>query len=82
MIRVQLQLTEEQVCALKEIAHHENTSVADLIRRAIDLWLESRGSISMVERRQRARAIVGRFRSGRSDVSQRHDDYLAEADDV
>ncbi len=79
MIRTQIQLTEEQVHALKEIAHRENTSIAELTRRAIDQWLETSSSISVTERRRRARSVVGRFRSGRSDVSERHDDYLAEA---
>lgn len=43
MIRVQIQLTEEQARRLKELAHREDTSIASLVRRAIDLWL-SRGA--------------------------------------
>jgi len=79
MIRTQVQLTEEQARALKEIAHRENASIAELTRRAIDLWLQTTSAISMTERRRRALAVVGRFRSGQSDVSERHDDYLSEA---
>jgi len=79
MIRTQVQLTEEQARALKEIAHRENTSIAELTRRAIDQWLEATSSVSVTERRRRARTVVGRFRSGRSDISERHDDYLTEA---
>jgi hypothetical protein len=33
----------------------------------------------MDERRRRAIAAVGRFRSGQKDISTHHDDYLAEA---
>jgi hypothetical protein len=79
MIRTQVQLTEEQAHALKEIAHRENASVAELTRRAIDQWLQTTGTIPASERRRRALAVVGRFRSGQTDVSERHDDYLAEA---
>jgi Ribbon-helix-helix protein, copG family len=79
MIRTQVQLTEEQARALKEIAHRENASVAELTRRAIDQWLQMTSAIPMTERRRRALAVVGRFRSGQTDVSERHDDYLAEA---
>jgi hypothetical protein len=79
MIRTQVQLTEEQVHALKEIAHRENTSVAELTRRAVDQWLQTASAIPATERRRRALAVVGRFRSGQTDISERHDDYLAEA---
>ena len=79
MIRTQIQLTEEQARALKEIAHRENASIAELTRRAIDQWLQTINAVPLTERRRRALAVVGRFRSGQSDVSERHDDYLAEA---
>ena len=79
MIRTQIQLTEQQANALKELAHRENASIAELTRRAIDYWLETVDGVSVKERRQRALAVVGRFRSGQSDISERHDDYLAEA---
>jgi len=79
MIRTQVQLTEEQVQALKELAHRENKSVAELTRQAVDYWLQAVGLVPMEERRRRAMAVVGRFRSGRSDVSESHDEHLAEA---
>jgi hypothetical protein len=79
MIRMQVQLTEEQARALKEIAHRENASIAELTRRAIDQWLQTASAIPMAERRRRALAVVGTFRSGQTDVSERHDEYLAEA---
>jgi hypothetical protein len=79
MVRTQIQLTEAQSQALKEKAARENVSMAELIRRAVDHWLQTRDSISLEERRQRALAVVGQFHSGKSDVSERHDEYLAEA---
>ena len=80
MIRTQVQLTEEQTQALKEMAHREQISMAELIRRqAIDRWLETTGPISTADRRRRALAAVGKFHSGRNDGSTRHDDYLDQA---
>jgi hypothetical protein len=81
VLRTQIQLTEEQARALKDLAHREGKSVAELTRQAVDYWLQKVGSVSAEERRQRALAVVGRFHSGLSDISERHDDYLAEAYD-
>jgi hypothetical protein len=40
MIKVNYHLAERQVEALKELSRREGLSVAELIRRAIDAWLE------------------------------------------
>ena len=77
MIRTQIQLAEEQVRALKEIAHRENASIAELTRQAIDQWLQTTDTLPLPERRRRALAVVGRFRSDQTDVSEQHDEYLA-----
>lgn len=79
MIRTQVQLTESQARILKELAHREQVSIAELTRRALDYWLQSLDVSPDAESRRRASAVVGRFRSDRTDVSARHDDYLAEA---
>ena len=77
MIRVQVRLTEDQARALKDIAHQENASIAELTRRAIDQWLQTTDTLPMPERRRRALAVVGRFRFDQIDVSEQHDEYLA-----
>ena len=79
MIRTQVQLTEAQARELKELAHREKVSVAELTRRALDYWLQSRNEMPDIESKRRALAVVGRFHSDRTDVSERHDDYLIEA---
>jgi hypothetical protein len=79
MIRTQVQLTETQMRILKELAHQEQVSVAELTRRALDYWLQSMNALPDAEAKRRALAVVGRFRSDRTDISERHDDYLAEA---
>jgi Arc/MetJ-type ribon-helix-helix transcriptional regulator len=79
MIRTQVQLTEAQAQVLKRVAAEKNVSTAELIRQAVDLWLQTHTGTTAEERRQRAVDAVGQFRSGQSDVSDRHDDYLTEA---
>ncbi len=78
MIRTQIQLEETQYRALKELAARQRTSVAELIRRAVREMLENAMVVPDQERRRRSLNVVGRFRSGRSDIAERHDDYLAE----
>jgi signal transduction protein with GAF and PtsI domain len=81
MVRTQIQLTEKQARAIKAIAAAQGISVAEAIRRAIDVMTQSRSAVDTEERRRRALGIVGKFRSGKRDVSKRHDAYLTEAYD-
>jgi len=76
MVRTQIQLTAEQYRAMKEEAHRKQISLSEAVRAAVELWLGQRERVETV---QRSLASMGRFRSGRSDVSERHDSYLAEA---
>ena len=78
MVRTQIQLTEEQSKALKKLSAQRDLSVAELIRQGVDSLLRSSGTISQAERRQRAIKAAGQFRSGQSDLSEKHDVYLAE----
>jgi len=79
MVRTQIQLTEEQAKALKKMAASRHLSSAELIRRAVDSMIKSVPAADPEERRKRAIEIVGKFSSGRSDVSRKHDKYLTEA---
>lgn len=76
MIRTQVQLTEEQARALKETAAARGVSIAEVIRQALDQHFAGQGTTA---RRQRAIRAIGGFRSGRHDISSRHDDHLADA---
>lgn len=79
MVRTQIQLTEEQAKGLKRLAAAKKVSMAELIRQGVDTILRSNTGIDLDERRRRAIAAVGRFRSGKRDISEKHDQYLAEA---
>lgn len=78
MVRTQVQLTEDEYRSLKELASKLNLSMAALIRKAVDDLLSSQGP-GREEARRRALAVVGAFPLGRTDVAERHDDYLAQA---
>jgi len=77
--RTQVQLTDHQIRALKNMASAENKSMAELIRQAVDILLRSSGEIDREERKRRAIAAAGRFHSGFEDLSGEHDKYLNEA---
>ena len=79
MVRTQIQLTEDQAKALKRIAQSRHLSVAELIRKAVDTVIKSSSVIDVEERHERALEIVGKFGSGKRDVSKKHDLYLTEA---
>jgi hypothetical protein len=79
MQRTQIQLTAEQMRTLKEVASREGVSLAAVIRSAVDQFGARQAVATRADRQRRALAAVGRFASGRSDVSKRHDRHLAEA---
>lgn len=79
MVRTQVQLTEEQARALRKLAAEQGRSVADLIRKGVELVIASSWATDPDERISRAVALAGRFRSGLRDLSVEHDRYLGEA---
>jgi metal-responsive CopG/Arc/MetJ family transcriptional regulator len=79
MKRTQIQLTEEQARKVKRIATHRGVSMAEVIRDAIEGAIRGNASTVPEERRKRALGIVGKFRSGKGNVSKEHDSYLTEA---
>ncbi len=79
MVKTQVQLPEEDLAELRRMAAEEGVSVSELVRRGVKQVLEAKGKPSREELWERAMKVVGKYRSGKSDVAQRHDDYLAEA---
>jgi hypothetical protein len=78
MIRTQIQITAEQVRALKRLAAREGKSMAELIRLSVDSMLRSGRMIDYNALRRKAIAASGKLK-GPKDLSENHDDYLAEA---
>lgn len=79
MIRTQIQLTESQYNALKERAKALNTSMAEMIRDSVQLYLSKAEVRSAEERRRSALSIAGRFDSGLANLAEEHDRYSDEA---
>jgi Arc/MetJ-type ribon-helix-helix transcriptional regulator len=78
MVRTQIQLTEEQSRALKKMASSRHLSISELVRQGVDVVLRSNVSIDASEKRKRALAIIGKYRSGKREISREHDKHLAE----
>jgi hypothetical protein len=78
MIRTQVQLTEKQAKALRQIALQEGVSMAEIIRRTLDRVAEGQCLPDREELKRRALAAVGSVHSEITDLSRRHDDYLEE----
>jgi hypothetical protein len=79
MIRTQVQLTGEQMAALRQVSTSTGRSVADLVRQGVDQYLSGCRGPAPKERIARAIRVAGMFSSGAKDVSTRHDRYLANA---
>ncbi len=77
MVRTQIQLTVEQAEKAKRLAAERGVSMAEVIREAVDRLPERDDRAG---RFTRALAVVGTGRDieGMTDVSLRHDEYLAE----
>lgn len=78
LVGTQVLLTREQVEALRILAARRGVSVAELVRHAVDAWLASQGE-DRGGLRRRALEVVGRYGSGRTDVSRNHDRYLEDS---
>ena len=78
MVRTQIQLREDQVEYIKDIAAAEDISMAEVIRQAVELLQETREKPTKRELMLRSLEIFGKYSSGESDMSINHDKYLNE----
>ena len=74
MVRTQVYFSEEQHRALRRAAKREGISTAALLRRMVERELQFEET-----KRDAIMAFVGLGNSGRSDISENHDEALAEA---
>jgi hypothetical protein len=83
-----VQLTEEQLKALKEISKARKTPVAKLVRESVAQYIVTAPKeMTYEEKRQRALEFIRQLKDGtiqyhdiegKTDVSVNHDDYLDE----
>jgi hypothetical protein len=88
MVRMMIQLTEEQKKALEALAKARKTSVAKLVRESVAQYVVAAPKeAEREEKRRRALEFIkyieehpGEFRDieGKTDLSVNHDKYLAE----
>ena len=76
MVRTQVQLSESQIEALKQLATRTGLSVGELVRRSVDQLVTTEPETISEERKRRALKAVGKFASGCHDVSTEHDQHL------
>jgi post-segregation antitoxin (ccd killing protein) len=82
MVRMQIQFTESEVQGLRNEAAQRRISISAVVREAVDQRLARQSAgVSLEERKRRAKAACGRFRSGLGDVSARHDEYFVDSID-
>jgi hypothetical protein len=79
MIRMQIQVSEEQAAALRHRANARRVSIAAVVRDAVDRELagETPKQIAL----SRALAVVGKYRSGTTTTSVDHDSAFDEDED-
>jgi plasmid stability protein len=76
MKRMQIQVTDAQFAGLQARAARADRPVAALVRDALDAYLSDEEQRRRIERALKA---IGGYRSGLGDVSENHDEYLAQA---
>jgi len=74
MVRTQVQLEDETYEEVRRLAFSQRTSISALMRKMINEGLGRRGR----RKRLDVALLAGIGKSGKKDISSRHDDYLAE----
>ncbi len=78
MVRTQIQLPAEMHKRLRLLAAERGKSMSGIIREMVEDGLKKPQGLTRAELFKRSLEAVGSLRGGASDVSERHDDYLAE----
>ena len=78
MIRTQIQIEEDQINWLRDRARKRGVSVSQLIREGVEFYRKYEDRFPE-DLKNKALAAIGRFASGVSDISEKHDEYLAKA---
>jgi hypothetical protein len=79
MVRTQVQVTEQQLAALRHLSAESGRSISDLVREGVETVIGARHGLNRAERIRRALRASGRFSSGTKDGSAQHDRHLTEA---
>ena len=77
--RTQISLDAAQAARLRRLAREQGTSMAALIRAAVDRAYPAAADDSLESRWDRAIANLGGFHGGGASIGEDHDRYLEEA---
>jgi hypothetical protein len=77
MPRLIITLTTDQDGRVRRIARDRSTSMAEVVRSAIEA-LPATPTIDRASRIRRILEVSGKYRSGLTDVAENHDFYLGE----
>lgn len=77
--RTQISLDAAQAARLRRLARERHTSMAALIRDAVDRIYPADADDSLDARWERAMAVIGVYEGDGSNVAEEHDRYLEEA---
>ena len=80
MIQTQISLTPTQARRLRRLADERHTSMAALVREAVDSAYPEPEARNRDKLWARAMSVVGIGNSGIADLGEEHDRYLAEID--
>jgi len=79
MVRTQVQFTTAQVKRLRATARAQEVSVAEVVRRCVDISLRL-PPLKRADLYARAAGLVGAFRAGEeASLSTKHDEHLLDA---
>ena len=77
MVRTQIQLKESTYREIKRIAYEKRKSMSEVVREILERTLEAnrprKKNLTLADF-----TFVGKFRSSGENISENHDDYLAE----
>jgi hypothetical protein len=79
MVHADVQLTEEQMNQLKDLAIERQVSISELIQQGVDHVLQEAALSGQMTQRERAIAAAGRYASGLPDLGTNHDKYFIES---
>jgi Ribbon-helix-helix domain len=79
MVRIQVQFTEAQIKALRQLSAETGSSIAELTRDAVEQFLVDQGRRNQQAIIDRALSVIGAFNSGSNDGSSDHEAHLADA---
>lgn len=79
MSKTVVELSDEQITRLEEIAAKEGRSVSDVVRESVEAYLGSRVTVDRETLKRRFLEAAGSFEFGAPDVAVEHDKYFVEA---